>query len=121
MQDFDYKGFGTMTRSVSRSLEYAYNDFCIAQMADKMGKAADKEKFIASSGNWQNLFKADQVTTGDNGTDTSYVGFFQPKFLNKTWAYQNPMSCSNLDSVSTCSLQNSGPETFESSLWEYGL
>lgn len=29
VQDFDYKGFGTMTRSLSRTLEYSYNDFVI--------------------------------------------------------------------------------------------
>src|SRR3569833_2057762 len=121
VQDFDYKGFGTMTRSISRTLEYAYNDFCIAQMADKMGKAAEKEKYIESSGNWQHLYKADQVSAWWNGSETGFTGFFQPKFLNKTWAYQNPLNCSNLDEKSICSLQNTGRETFESSIWEYGL
>ncbi|KAK1755840.1 glycoside hydrolase [Echria macrotheca] len=121
VQDFDYKGFGTMTRSISRTLEYAYNDFCIAQMADKMGKETDKAKYLASSGNWQNLYKADQNSSWWNGTSTGFVGFFEPRFLNKTWAYQNPLNCSNLDDFSVCSLQNSGRETFESSIWEYGF
>ncbi|KAK3318758.1 glycoside hydrolase family 92 protein [Apodospora peruviana] len=121
VQDFDYKGFGTMTRSISRTLEYSYNDFCIAQMAGAMGKTADQEKYIESSGNWQNLYKADQTSLWWNGTDTGFVGFFEPRFLNKTWGYQNPLNCSNLDEVSVCSLQNSGRETFESSIWEYGF
>jgi putative alpha-1,2-mannosidase len=110
-----------MTRSISRTLEYSYNDFCIAQMADKMGKETDKAKYLASSGNWQNLYKADQNSSWWNGTSTGFVGFFEPRFLNKTWAYQNPLNCSNLDDYSVCSLQNSGRETFESSIWEYGL
>ncbi len=121
MQDFDYKGFGTMTRSISRTLEYSYNDFCISQMAERLGRTADAEKYTMSSGNWQNLYKADEPSVFWNGTDTGFVGFFEPRFLNKTWAYQNPLNCSNLDNFSVCSLQNTGRETFESSIWEYGL
>ncbi|PNP45309.1 hypothetical protein TGAMA5MH_03033 [Trichoderma gamsii] len=120
VQDFDYKGFGTMTRSISRTLEYSYNDFCISQLAGGLGKKSDQEKYIESSGNWRNLFKADQ-TSFRNGTDTGYKGFFQAKFLNQTWFNQDPLECSNLDSTSVCSLQNSGAETFESSIWEYGF
>lgn len=121
VQDFDFKGFGTMTRSISRTLEYSYNDFCIAQMAEKMGKLGDRDKYLQSSGNWQNLFKADQTSAWWNGSDTGFVGFFEPRFLNRTWGYQNPLNCSYLDDYSVCSLQNSGRETFESSIWEYGL
>ncbi|EAQ87760.1 hypothetical protein CHGG_04379 [Chaetomium globosum CBS 148.51] len=121
VQDFDYKGFGTMTRSVSRTLEYAYNDFCIAQMASSLGKESDKQKYIESSGNWENLFKADHVSNWWNGSETGFTGFFQPRYLNQTWGYQDPLNCSNLDSFSVCSLQNTGRETFESSIWEYGF
>ncbi|KAK4069710.1 CAZyme family GH92 [Trichoderma aggressivum f. europaeum] len=121
VQDFDYKGFGTMTRTISRTLEYSYNDFCISQIAGGLGKKGDQEKYIESSGNWQNLFKADQTSLFSNGTDTGFKGFFQAKFLNETWFTQDPLMCSNLDSRSVCSLQNSGAETFESSTWEYGF
>ena len=121
VQDFDYKGFGTMTRSISRTLEYAYNDFAISQLAGELGKTADQEKYIDRSGNWQNLYRADQKSLWWNGTDTGFTGFFQPRHLNKTWGYQNPLNCSTLDPSSVCSLQNTGPETFESSIWEYGL
>lgn len=121
VQDFDYKGFGTMTRSISRTLEYSYNDFCISQIAERLGHTADAEKYTASSGNWQNLYKPDQMSYFWNGTDTGFVGFFEPRYLNKTWGYQNPLNCSNLDNYSVCSLQNNGAETYESSIWEYGL
>ncbi|KAL7797368.1 glycoside hydrolase family 92 protein [Trichoderma ceciliae] len=121
VQDFDYKGFGTMTRTVSRTLEYSYNDFCISQIAGGLGRKQDQEKYIESSGNWRNLFKADQTSFFSNGTDTGFKGFFQAKFLNETWYTQDPLMCSNLDSQSICSLQNSGAETFESSTWEYGF
>ena len=121
VQDFDYKGFGTLTRSISRTVEYAYNDFCIAQIAEGLGHKDEQEKYIASSGNWQNLYKKDTPSSFPNGTNTGFTGFFQPRYLNKTWGYQDPLKCSNTDSTSVCSLQNSGPETFESSVWEYGL
>lgn len=121
VQDFDYKGFGTLTRSLSRTLEYAYNDFAISQIAGGLGKKDEQLRFISSSRNWENLYRADQKSSFENGTSTGFTGFFQPKYLNQTWGYQDPLKCSNLDDKSVCSLQNSGPETFESSIWEYGL
>ncbi|KAF2202244.1 hypothetical protein GQ43DRAFT_318100 [Delitschia confertaspora ATCC 74209] len=124
-QDFDYKGFGTMTRSVSRTLEYSYNDFCIAQMAKGLrGRDADVEKYEERSSNWRNLYNKDQKSFRifDNGADTGFTGFFQGKYLNGTWATQDPLWCSNLENTNRpCSLQNTGQETFESSLWEYGF
>lgn len=110
-----------MTRSISRTLEYAYNDFCISQIAHGLGRTADRDKYLASSSNWKNLFRPDQTSLWWNGTNTGFTGFFQPRYLNGTWAYQNPLNCSNLDTFSVCSLQNTGRETFESSIWEYNL
>lgn len=121
VQDFDYKGFGTLTRTISRTIEYAYNDFCIAQIARGLGHKDEEEKYIKSSGNWHNLYKADQKSLLPGGTDTGFTGFFQPRYQNKTWGSQDPLKCSKTDSKSVCSLQNSGPETFESSVWEYGF
>ena len=123
-QDLDYKGFGTMTRSVSRTLEYAYNDFCIAHMAKGLGgKENDVEKYTKRSSNWMNLYNKDQKSALFNGQDTGFTGFFQGKFLNGTWHNQNPLWCSSIDPSPSrvCSLQFDGQETFESSLWEYGL
>ncbi|GMF72728.1 unnamed protein product [Aspergillus oryzae] len=87
VEDFDYKGFGTMTRSISRTLEYSYDDFTIAQMARGLGKMDDAEQYEATSRFWQNLFRDDQASF-INGTDTGFKGFFQPKYLNGTWGYQ---------------------------------
>ena len=95
VQDFDYKGFGTMTRSISRTLEYSYNDFCISRMAAGLGHEADVEKYQESSENWQNLFKADEASHFFNHSNTGFVGFYQPRFLNLTRGYQNPLHCEN--------------------------
>lgn len=122
VQDFDYKGFGTMTRSISRTLEYSYNDFCISEMAGGLNNTADQEKYLETSGYWENLYKSDQTSSFANGSSTGFTGFFQPKFLNETWGFQDPLQCSNIDTSNVaCSLQNTGRETYESSIWEYSL
>ncbi|KAF2117568.1 glycosyl hydrolase family 92-domain-containing protein [Lophiotrema nucula] len=113
--DFDPNGFGTNSRSISRTLEYSYNDYCLSTLAKGLGKETHT-KYLSRAGNWQNLYKADQKSLV-NGTDTGFTGFFQPKYLNGTWGYQDPIACSPL--ADFCSLTSNPSETFESSCWEY--
>lgn len=42
--------------SVSKTLEYAYDDWCIAQMAQQLGKKNDYAYFMKRSQSWKNLF-----------------------------------------------------------------
>lgn len=42
--------------SVSKTLEYAYDDWCIAQMAMFLSKKEEYEYFMKRSQNWKNLF-----------------------------------------------------------------
>lgn len=42
--------------SVSKTLEYAYDDWCIAQMALLLGKQEDYQYFMQRSQSWKNLF-----------------------------------------------------------------
>jgi putative alpha-1,2-mannosidase len=79
-QNIDNLGSGLRTRSVSRTVEYAYDDFCIAQMAAKLGKLNDQKKYEQRARNWRNLFKADQ-TSAIKGADTGFVGFLQPRYV----------------------------------------
>ncbi|MCX6274300.1 MAG: GH92 family glycosyl hydrolase [Bacteroidetes bacterium] len=46
--------------NVSRTLEYAYDDWCIAQMAKLLHKEKDYQTYLERSQNWKNLF--DPVT-----------------------------------------------------------
>ena len=39
----------------SRTLEYAYDDFCVAQMAKALGKTGDYEQLMQRSENWRNV------------------------------------------------------------------
>ncbi|KAI4623639.1 uncharacterized protein J4E88_009277 [Alternaria novae-zelandiae] len=117
-ENLDVEGVGTETRSISRTVEYAYNDFVIALLARELGNTADYLKYLERSGNWQNMFKADQRSV-INGTDTGFEGFLQPKFLNGTWGSQDPIFCSPLLNFTGCYLNPAGGETYEGPVWLY--
>ena len=42
--------------SVSNTLEYAFDDWCIAQLAKKLGRMDVYETFMKRSGNWKNVY-----------------------------------------------------------------
>ena len=44
------------TESVSKTLEYAYDDWCIAQMAKELGKDADYRRFMKRAQSYKNIF-----------------------------------------------------------------
>jgi predicted alpha-1,2-mannosidase len=58
--------------SVSNTLEYAYNDWCIAQLAKKCNKPDVYKTFIKRSENWKNMYDAK-------------IGFMRPKMSDGTW------------------------------------
>ncbi|WP_294277052.1 GH92 family glycosyl hydrolase [uncultured Chryseobacterium sp.] len=57
--------------SVSKTVEYAYDDWCIAQMAKILGKKEDYQYFMKRSQNWKNLYNPEN-------------GFMQPR-KNGNW------------------------------------
>jgi putative alpha-1,2-mannosidase len=116
--DKDSLGFGPRTRSVSRTVEYAYNDYSIAQIARGRGNMTDYDKYMQSSNNWKNLLKVNQ-TTLLNGTDVGFVGVLQPKNYDSTWHFQDPLLCSPLIEPNACYLTMDGHETYEGSCWLY--
>jgi len=120
IDDYDPDGYGTMTRSVSRTVEYAYNDYCVAVLANALGNSADHEKYLNRSMNWRNVYKLDQ-TSSINGIDTGFTGFLQPRYLNTSWAYQDPIFCSPLLNFTSCYLNDNGHETYEGSEWLYSF
>jgi putative alpha-1,2-mannosidase len=119
-ENLDIQGVGTETRSISRTVEYAYNDFTIALLARALGHTADYNKYLSRSGNWKNMFKSDQRSI-INGTDTGFQGFLQPKFMNGTWGYQDPIYCSPLLNFTGCYLNPAGGETYEGPVWLYSF
>lgn len=60
--------FNKENESVSKTLEYGYDDFCIAQMAKSLGKTADYDYFLKRSMAYMNLF--DKSTMLMRGRDS---------------------------------------------------
>lgn len=58
--------------SVSRTLEYALDDYCIAQVAKGLGKEEDYRRLIGWSGNYRNLYNVK-------------TGFMEPRLYNGEW------------------------------------
>jgi predicted alpha-1,2-mannosidase len=59
LEAYKKNGFISMDdehESVSKTLEYAYDDWCIAQMAQILNKQEDYEYFMKRSQNWKNIF-----------------------------------------------------------------
>ena len=59
LEAYKKNGFISMDdehESVSKTLEYAYDDWCIAQMAQILNKKEDYEYFMKRSQNWKNIF-----------------------------------------------------------------
>ncbi|CAK4034789.1 glycoside hydrolase family 92 [Lecanosticta acicola] len=119
-EDYDPYGVGPFTRSISRTVEYAYNDYCVAEMARGLGNQGDYERYTQTSGYWKNMWKEDQRSS-INGTDTGFTGFLMPKFLNGTWGFQDPIFCSPLLNFTACYLNPGGHETYEGSSWLYSF
>lgn len=86
----------TNSSSVSKTLEYAYDDWAIAQAAQKLGKKDIYEEFIKRSENWRNHYDAS-------------VGFMRPKMSDGTFRKE-------FDPLST-----HGQGFIEGNAWNYGL
>ena len=68
--------YNTENWSLSRTLEYAFDDFCIAEMAKKMGKTELADEFYKRSQNYRNVFNP--ATGFMQPIDDK--GVFQPNF-----------------------------------------
>ncbi len=66
------KGGGAHKDGASMTLEYAYQDWCLAQLAFSLGKKEDARVFTERSRNYRNLWDKD-------------VRFMRPRNLDGTW------------------------------------
>ncbi|WP_157558710.1 GH92 family glycosyl hydrolase [Microscilla marina] len=82
--------------SVSKTLEYAYNDWCIAQVAQAAKDTATAVRYLQRSKNYQNVYDPK-------------VGFMRPKLANGEWK-------SAFDPMDT-----HGQGFIEGNAWNYGL
>ena len=63
---------------VSNTLEYAYDDWCVAQMARALGKKADAEYFEKRATNYKNVFDPSVGYMRQKHRDGSWVKDFSP-------------------------------------------
>lgn len=66
--------------SVSKTLEYAYDDWCIAQVAEKLGRKDDAERYAARARYYRELFDADLGFMRGRNLDGSFRSPFNPRF-----------------------------------------
>jgi len=73
---YDSLGYVPIDRtreSVSRTLEFAYNDFCVAQVAKSLNKDDDYQKLMKRALNYKNVFN-------------HQTGFMAPRYADGNWS-----------------------------------
>ena len=94
--DYKYVPEDKSSSSVSKTLEYAYDDWCIAQMAEQENNLPVKEEFLKRSEYYKNVYDPK-------------IGFMRPKLSNGTFREDfNPMD-------------TYGQGFIEGNAWNYGL
>jgi predicted alpha-1,2-mannosidase len=103
--DYNAKGFVTLAdeRSGSRTVEYAYDDFAIAEVACGLNHPAEAKLFANRANNWQNLWDKNLSAEG-------FKGFLRPRNPDGTWA------------APELKVRGTWPDFFyEGDLWTYSL
>lgn len=69
---------GGVRESAARTLEYAYDDFCVAQMARALGKQDDYRRFMKQAGSYRNLYDSSTGYMRGRNRDGSWLTPFDP-------------------------------------------
>lgn len=64
--------------SMSRTLEYAFDDFCIAEMANKMGKKEIADEFYKRSQNYRNTYNPGSTFMQPRDSKGNFIKDFNP-------------------------------------------
>ncbi|KAH0583232.1 hypothetical protein H2248_011113 [Termitomyces sp. 'cryptogamus'] len=100
---------GANTKQASRSLEHAFNDFSISQVAKVLGKTEDAQTYTQRAGNFVNLWNPNITVPGGPGV----IGMMQPRFANGTFNFTDPRHCSVHDPAkATCFLNAANRDGF---------
>ncbi len=67
------------SQSVSKALEFAYNDWCIAQMAKELGKAEDYSRFMERSKRYTNYYDQETGFMRGKNEDGKWREPFNPR------------------------------------------
>jgi predicted alpha-1,2-mannosidase len=82
--------------SVSKTLEFAYNDWCISQVSDELNDVNTTKEYLKRSESYRNLYD-------------SKIGFMRPKLNNGNW--KTPFD----------PMDTHGQGFIEGNAWNYGL
>jgi predicted alpha-1,2-mannosidase len=124
---FDYNRLGYVStdyvRSGNRTLEYAYNDYCIATVAKGIKRKGEYYRFIKQSDNWKNLWRPVE----DHGAK----GFIMPRSSSGEWidSIRCDMNNGRATSIRYTPLAQDWPICvcwwcgvfYEASSWEYSF
>ncbi|HET7625166.1 MAG TPA: glycoside hydrolase family 92 protein, partial [Verrucomicrobiae bacterium] len=72
------KGETSFREATAKTLEYAYDDFCLAKLANEIGRKADAERYARQAMNWTNVFDAKIGFVRERKADGSWVEPFFP-------------------------------------------
>jgi predicted alpha-1,2-mannosidase len=81
LKDYNEKGYITLAdeRSGSRTVEYSYDDFAIAEIACGLGKTREAALYASRAHNFEHLWDKDMAVEG-------FKGFLRPRNPDGTWA-----------------------------------
>ncbi len=82
MKEFGYIPSELENNSVSKLLEYAYDDWCIAKVAEKLGYEDDYKYFINRARNWKNVLDPETGFMRGRHADGSWVTPFDPRAVS---------------------------------------
>ncbi len=123
----DYNSLGYVSsnfvRAGNRTLEYAYDDYCLATVAKGLGRMGEYQRFLKQSDNWQNLWR--------NIKDKGATGFIMPKDAAGRWidSIRCDMSNGRVTYIPYTPTAQDWPNCvcwwcgffYEASSWEYSL
>jgi predicted alpha-1,2-mannosidase len=78
---FGYLPYDKISQSVSRTLEYSYNDWCVAQLAKNLGKMDDYGLFMKRSANYKNVFDPSTGLARPKDSTGKWLEPFIPTFI----------------------------------------
>lgn len=87
-EEIGFISANTQAESVSKTLEYAYDDWCISKFAEKLGKTDIAKKYQVRSANWMNLMHP-ETRFFQPRKDGIFLPFFKPNEVNHHFTEAN--------------------------------
>lgn len=88
-------------KSGSGTLAFAYNDFCVAQVAKRLDNSTDYEKYLSRSANWKNVWD-------DSLSDGGFTGFPRSRHTDGTFS-------------TTAAIKGFNTDFYEGTCWVYSF